>query len=890
MNLDLQQLIEKYIEIVKAEKVNSELYKWQAIVHFQQNWDIDAHDFHNMFKKAFAKRSNLMFQNSFGFLNKLAEKMPNEAKKLFSILYKDEIPLEKRMIEYQQHAIRLLPLLKEKTGKYNLNHQQDERTISFLLTLHDPVKYYLYKDNVYQWLCTLKDVKPKEAGQKYFHFCELADEELDFIQHNEELQQLTKTFIPTDFRLDSTKLILQDILYRTMPRTEEIKKVFFEQLTDEVKALIETSNHPLSEHVWREINKNYRWISIWKDEKIDPYFLHYEIALEKTEIIVELHPEGSEEFKKYFEPFMNEINKDLHTTKVWHFGLAKNQKGNYHKISSKTKCVEYNNEVEPTVEQIQAITNRLIEFYENYQLKIEKYLSTHKLESFPFNKLNTMQTPLNQILYGPPGTGKTYNTIDKVVSICEPEQFIENNHIANKLVYDKLVNEGRVVFTTFHQTLAYEDFIEGIKPIKSEDNDSFLKYDIEPGIFRRIAKSAEKLVHVNNKTVDWDNVRYFKMSIGGKSRPDIHDYCISKNIVGLGWGGDEDLSVISSSKDWKTYRDAYKDYFPETAKENRYHIQASYIFNRMQIGDIVIITKGNHIIDAIGIVIGDYEYNDQNPTGFFHFRKVEWISINMNASPSKFFEKQISQQSIYEFYDEDVKKETFKELTSIEEQIEKKYVLIIDEINRGNVSAIFGELITLIEEDKRLGTENELTVTLPYSKEKFSVPPNLYIIGTMNTADRSVEALDTALRRRFSFVEMLPDPSLLENRDVDGIDLSKLLTIINQRIEVLVDRDHTIGHAYFMKVKTLEDLKTTFYKNILPLLQEYFYGNYAKMAMVLGEAFFKEESANKVTFAYRGEDYYDDSKKVFKLKNEVEMVDFENAIKKLIGPKQAPAQ
>jgi 5-methylcytosine-specific restriction endonuclease McrBC GTP-binding regulatory subunit McrB len=261
----------------------------------------------------------------------------------------------------------------------------------------------------------------------------------------------------------------------------------------------------------------------------------------------------------------------------------------------------------------------------------------------------------------------------------------------------------------------------------------------------------------------------------------------------------------------------------------------------------------------------------------------------MDASPGKFFEKQISQQSIYEFYDEDVKKETFKELTSIEEKEAKPYVLVIDEINRGNVSAIFGELITLIEEDKRQGATNELFVTLPYSKKRFTVPSNLHIIGTMNTADRSVEALDTALRRRFSFVEMLPDPKLLSTKGTNGdgmiedVNLQELLTTINSRIEVLIDRDHTIGHAFFINDKSIDDLKHTFKNKIIPLLQEYFYGNYEKMALVIGNSFFHIQDQKSVVFAETTNDY-DLSNKIYTILDcTAEGFDFITAIQKLMN-------
>jgi len=163
-------------------------------------------------------------------------------------------------------------------------------------------------------------------------------------------------------------------------------------------------------------------------------------------------------------------------------------------------------------------------------------------------------------------------------------------------------------------------------------------------------------------------------------------------------------------------------------------------------------------------------------------------------------------------------------------------VLIIDEINRANVSSVFGELITLLEPDKRANNNEALSVTLPYSKEKFSVPNNLYVIGTMNTADRSVEALDSALRRRFSFEEVMPDSSILKT-NIEGINVRKILTLINDRITTLIDRDHSIGHSYFIHATTVKELKLVFKDKIIPLLQEYFYGDYGKIGLVLGEGF-----------------------------------------------------
>ena len=167
------------------------------------------------------------------------------------------------------------------------------------------------------------------------------------------------------------------------------------------------------------------------------------------------------------------------------------------------------------------------------------------------------------------------------------------------------------------------------------------------------------------------------------------------------------------------------------------------------------------------------------------------------------------------------------------------YVFIIDEINRGNIAKIFGELITLIEPSRRAGAEEEMTAVLPYSQKSFSVPNNVYVLGTMNTADRSIALLDTALRRRFSFVEMMPETEVL-NDNVDGIDLKRLLATINRRITFLLDREHQIGHSYFINIDSKDKLAEVFRSNVIPLLQEYFFDDYEKIQLVIGTAFVKE--------------------------------------------------
>jgi len=584
-------------------------------------------------------------------------------------------------------------------------------------------------------------------------------------------------------------------------------------------------------------------------------------------------------------------------------------------------------------------TVNLRDVYETFAVPYEKVEETDEEEETAVTPtiLIKREVSLNRILYGPPGTGKTYHSINHALAILEnkPLEDIGRENRADLLARfkDYCEVQGQIMFSTFHQSMSYEDFVEGIKPQEPTIEQPQVTYKVEPGIFKVISEKARQVKELKAQNASiFKGVRFYKMSLGGLNRSDIYEWCLENNCLALGWGNDVNFESYKLISDWENYRDKFMAENPDLVKDSRFHITAMYAFQNMRAGDIVVISKGNKIIDAIGRVEGEYYWGDNSPFGYFQFRKIEWLAKNINQNPELFFSKKITQQSIYQFYDIDVRKDAFVQYFTKKaaDSKPKPHVLIIDEINRGNVSQIFGELITLLETDKRMGNKEALKVTLPYSKDLFSVPPNLYLIGTMNTADRSVESLDTALRRRFSFIEMPPEENLLtpsamfwqllkrynkedwddpdylekegqlmallgaddwvEDNKVSyweifieslteteftaehfsGIHLNTLLLTINRRIEKLLDKDHRIGHSYFLNIGSMEELKDTFYRNIIPLLQEYFFGDYGKAGLVLGKGFVEMDD-QKVDFADFAE-YTDgaelEERHIFRIKKE----------------------
>ena len=444
--------------------------------------------------------------------------------------------------------------------------------------------------------------------------------------------------------------------------------------------------------------------------------------------------------------------------------------------------------------------------------------------------VRTWERRKNIVLYGAPGTGKTYDVPELAVRLCDPA-FMAAEPSREEIVsrYNQLKTEKRIAFTTFHQSLDYEDWIEGLRPVVNENNQ--VTYEIESGIFKKLCEEAERPVVKDKQVGIADNAVVWKVSLAGTGDNDVRRECMENNHIRIGWDGYG--PVISDETDWSVYNGEGKQ------------ILDAYI-NKMKIGDIVMSCYSSQTIDAIGVVVSDYEFEDKFPN-YKRVRRVNWLVKNINENIVEMNDgKTMTLGTVYRLNSitlDNVKSILEKYDTSSKmEENDKAYVMVIDELNRGNVSKVFGELITLLEADKRKGRINAESVVLPYSKKAFHIPNNVYLIATMNTADRSLGSLDYAIRRRFAFIaekpfglevegfneELFEKVSSLFVKNFDeykesGWDLTMKLEPADTLSEEYKPEDVWIGHSYFlMQDEEGEDnTSNRLLYEIIPLLEEY---------------------------------------------------------------------
>ena len=436
----------------------------------------------------------------------------------------------------------------------------------------------------------------------------------------------------------------------------------------------------------------------------------------------------------------------------------------------------------------------------------------------------------NIVLYGAPGTGKTYDVPELAVRLCDPS-FMAAEPSREEIVsrYNQLKTEKRIAFTTFHQSLDYEDWIEGLRAVVNEA--SQVTYEIENGVFKRLCEAAERSKLEGNQYGINSESDVWKVSLKRTGDNDVRKDCMENGYIRIGW--DEYGDEISDETDGSSRNDKGKK------------ILDAYI-NKMKVGDIVMSCYSSKEIDAIGVITGDYRYDESLPA-YKRIRPVHWLIKGKRENIVETNDgKEMVESTVYRLKSisiGDVEAILEKHGVFIDqEKDDKPYVMVIDELNRGNVSKVFGELITLLEADKRKGRINAESVVLPYSKKGFHIPNNVYLIATMNTADRSLGSLDYAIRRRFAFIAEKPF-----GLDVEGFDkklfkkVSSLFvknfdkykesgwdkTMKLEPAKTLSDgykpEDVWIGHSYFLMQdeKGEDNTSNRLLYEIIPLLEEY---------------------------------------------------------------------
>ncbi len=444
---------------------------------------------------------------------------------------------------------------------------------------------------------------------------------------------------------------------------------------------------------------------------------------------------------------------------------------------------------------------------------LEKTLHlNHKSKMDPFiqQACNLLISKKNIILQGAPGTGKTYNTAALALAVIDGN--VPENHGEIMARYKELRSEGRIGFTTFHQSMDYEDFIEGIKPVHEA---GAVRYEIEDGIFKQLCTSAKVASEVAASGADNllegmnSNPTIWKVSLEGAGDNPTRRDCMANGHIRIGWAGYGDL-----------------DFSEDNPQVTEGKIILKTFQHDMQIGDIVVSCLSQDETDAIGIVTGEYDYRPEGGN-LPRYRPVRWIVKDIRHNIKDINNgKRMTLGTVYRLSIQ------LKDLLDVIElyapaaqlqtdKSEKPFVLIIDEINRANVSKVFGELITLIEKDKRLGAEHPVTLSLPYSKQSdFGVPQNVYIIGTMNTTDRSTGTLDYAIRRRFAFLTIPANIEFIKDETAKQLfdDVKKFIE--SHKYAEMDIEDLMVGHSYFMADND-EELAMKIKFEVIPLIKEY---------------------------------------------------------------------
>ena len=755
MNEKINKLIEYYITLRREDPNNeNEVYKWYAIDHFQQHWDINAADFYEMFKESFRKRGNLVYQNSFSFLDALGKYFPEQLRNLFIIVYSSDdfyIKLDKA----KTFAENSIEKLREKLNKTNFNHQFDERTLSFLLTMQNPSENTFYKSTLYNQLCDYLDIIPQKE-RKYKHHIELLFQMVPFL-NNPQLNLLKEHFVPQggDFPL----LLAQDIVYQNMNKeNEDTKRYWLYSPGEQAVKWEEFYNEGIMAIGWDELGdlENYTDRKSILEALINNYgggedqrnnvsaiddFCNGENKINIGDIVIA--KKGTKTLLGYGKVisdyyFDEERAVYKHCREVKWLKKGVWDANNNLPTKTLTDVTTYNSDIEGIK-------------YAQYLLNIMNG-NTQAQEDNLVIKLLKYKPQI--ILQGPPGTGKTR----------------EAKRIAKALLglgeNDSLEGNEQFKLIQFHPSYSYEDFVRGIVAKPNEEGNGIV-YTAENKILGTFAKEA-----FNN----WHKAQ--------QSTQTLKEEEVFEAFI------EHIKEELAQSEDYK---------YPLT--------EAVYLFDA---DDKRFKYKGdNWEVHSKGLNMKFSEIKkiiDSNTTE----RKDIIKNYNLEAltrQMSTYFLRIV--EKYYEF------RENYK--PTVDKILLKNYVLIIDEINRANLSAVLGELIYALE----YRGEAVQSMYAIEGENNLILPSNLYIIGTMNTADRSVGHIDYAIRRRFAFVNILPKDLTNELGDqFEGKLFAKVTNLFNTNLSPEFKKEEVqLGHSYFITKNTPIGIRWEY--EIKPILLEY---------------------------------------------------------------------
>lgn len=753
----------------------TELYKWEIISKYHDKLDPDSSDFIKTI-------SEINFRNLWYYgtqrnaVKHFAGYEPDAYRILHKNLYDESKPLQERVTAFTEGCKELWDSkIKQHFPTQNTSAQCNECLISCFLTAKYPEKYTFYKSEVYENLCELFGVEPKDAGEKLVHFYKLMDEKvIPLVKSNAEICELVDKEISQLNYLSSLPLTAQTVIWNAMQQGFFHKKQLWLFYPGEDKQIFDdmVKDNYISVYQWGEIG-SLESIKYKKDieealkEKVDEY------KTKKPSYSTQMLYDMKRNMK--IGDYVVCRNKDF--SQIVAYGEIT---GGYffnpdHPVNKHCVEVQWNDgqwditqllkdskDSKSTVPRLQNVSKKdwgqkIMDILEETNRTKTSQTPTPN-NSIQMEELELLKLKKQIILQGAPGTGKTYKTASIAVGMCNPSftDFADHQKVMEE--YEKLQNEGRIAFCTFHQSMDYEDFIEGLKP---EVKGSAVEYNVESGIFKTICEKARS---EGNEDIGTCIDKYLQ-TIKGYHNKKILPTLSGKSEFYVWWKeGNDTISTRSVSS--KT--DKGEQYSPSPLNIEKVKQQAT--------GE----GRENNWPHYAQAIINDV-------------KKIYHLDKNVSNEP---------------------------------------YVLIIDEINRGNISKIFGELITLLEADKRSNGTHPISLTLPYSKEDFSVPSNLYIIGTMNTTDRSTGTIDYAVRRRFAFVTLEAKEEVIRNwciaQSVPSDVMNAALELFRQISEFIAEHnasdfeleDLKVGHSYFM-AKDMNALRLKMRYEVVPLLKEY---------------------------------------------------------------------